>query len=269
MLKKDLENKIEALEKELEILKSLDRQYRKQAENQSVWRYEVLKMLQNHAIKDCTDKFFGFCPLTAEELKSIENDPSFKAIRKNDCPNRSFFKCLDTDYDIYGYIEIGDYDNATYGVSVFAAPPHEKEFKCVLGFDDIQTLIGARLALAILFIMMDCNVCSITRLYSESLRKCIYSNHRHEFILATYRSIDDRYHFAVTATDHYDGTISYNIYYFKKKRVHFDLIGEDFDLSHLTRTLACLTTEAKVSSGELEIEDDDDFLFLDLDDRFS
>ncbi len=40
-------------------------------------------------------------------------------------------------------------------------------------------------------------------------------------------------------------------------------------MEHLTRTLACLTTEAKVASGELDIEDDEDFIFYDLDDRFS
>lgn len=90
-----------------------------------------------------------------------------------------------------------------------------------------------------------------------------------EFILGTYRTIDDRYHFAVTAIDNFDETISYGIYYFKKKRTNFDLIGRDMDMPHLTRTLACLTTEAKVASGELELEDDEDFLFLDLDDRFS
>lgn len=226
-------------------------------------------MLQNHSIKDCTDKFFCFRPLTVEEQAKIENDESYKAIAKNDCSNRHFYKCLDTGYDIYGFIDEEDYDNATYSVLVFAAPPSQKEFKCVLGFGEIQTMIGARLALAILFIMMDCNDCSITRMYSDTLRECIESQHRMEFILGTYRTIDDRYHFAVTATDNSDGTLSYSIYYFKKKRINYDQIGMDVDLPHLARTLACLTTEAKVASGELEPEDDDDLILWDLDDRFS
>ncbi|MDE6003990.1 MAG: hypothetical protein K2G88_01205, partial [Oscillospiraceae bacterium] len=237
-------------------------------QEQSAWRYEVISMLQNRSINDCTDKFFCFRPLSEEEQAKIENDESYKAIAKNECSKRSFFKYLDTDHDIYGYIDEENYDNVTYGVTVFAAPPRRKEFKCVLGFDGFRTLIGARLALAILFIMMDSNGCSITRMHSDTLNKCIESQGGMGFILGTYRTIDDRYHFAVTANEHSDGTFTYNTYYFKKKRVHFEQIGRDFDFPHLTRALACLTTEAKVSSGELEIEDDDDFLFFDLDDRF-
>ncbi len=187
MLKKDLEIKIQKLEKELNTRKDYDRYFRKVAQNQSVWRYEVMKMLQNHSINDCTDKFLGFRPLTSEEKAKIENDKSFQAIAKNECKNRSFFKCLDTDYDIYGYIEKEDYDNANYSATVFAVPPHKKDFKCVVAFGDIQTLIGAQLALAILFIMLDCNECSITRMYSESLNEVIESEHRMEFILGTYR----------------------------------------------------------------------------------
>lgn len=269
MLKKDLEIKIQKLEEELNTRKDHDRYFRKVAERQTVWRYEVIEMLQNHSINDCTDEFLGFRPLTPEEQNNIENDKSYQAIAKSDCKNRSFFKCTDTEYDICGFIEKEDYDNANYSATVFAAPPNKKEFKCVLAFGDIQTLIGARLALAILFIMMDCNECSITRMYSDSLNKAIESEHRMEFILGTYRTIDDRYHFAVTVTDNFDGSISYNTYYFKKKRTNFDLIGEDMDFPHLTRALACLTTEAKAASDEIELEDDDDFLFLDLDDRFA
>lgn len=138
----------------------------------------------------------------------------------------------------------------------------------MVAFDEIQSLVGARLALAILFIIMYCNECSITRMYSDSLNEAIESEHRMEFILCTYRTIDDRYHFAVTETDNFDETISYGIYYFKKKRTNYDMIGMDCDMDHLTRTLACLTTEANVASEELELEYDDDCLFLDLDDRF-
>lgn len=234
-----------------------------------------MSMLQNHSINDCTDKFFCFRPLTKEEQAKIENDESYKAIAKNDCSNRKFYKCIDSSYDIYGFIDEVNYENITYGVTVFAAPHKSKEFKCVLGFEDINTMIGARLAMSILFIMMDCNECSITRMYSQSLIDCINSNNRMEFIVATYRTVDDRYHFAVTASDNSDGSISYYTYYFKKKRSNYDQIGGDYDFTHLTRTLACLTSAAKECSGELEIDDDfddfDDFdgLFLDLDDRFS
>lgn len=269
MTKKDLEIKLQSLEKELNTLKDLQIYYRKRIERQSVWRYEVMSMLQNRSFKECSDEFFCFRPLTAEEQAKIENDESFKAIAQNDCSNRSFFKCLDTKYDIYGYIDEENYDNSHYSVTVFAAPPGKKEFKCVVGFDEFYTLAATRLAMSILFIMMDCNDCSITRMYSETLRECIESQQSMEFILGTYRTIDDRYHFAVTATDNYDGTVSYSTYYFKKQRTHFEEIGRDMDFPHLTRALACLSTEAKVNSGELELEDDNDFLFFDLDDRFS
>ncbi len=269
MTKKELEIKVESLEKEVKDLKDLDKYRRRLADKQTVWRYETLKMLQYHAIKDCTDEFLGFRPLTAEEKAMIESDASFQAIAKNDSRNRSFFKCLETDYDIYGVIDQEHYDNSPYRVMVFAAPPKKKEFECVVAFDEIPTLISARLALAILFIMMDRNECSITRMYSESLNRAIVSELRGDFILGTYRTIDDRYHFAVTASDNSDGRCSYSIYYFKKKRIHFKELGRDFDMEHLTRTLACLTTEAKVASGELEIEYDEDFIFYDLDDRFS
>lgn len=268
MTKKDLEIKIESLEKEFRMLKDYHSYYHKHAKKQSVWRYEVMSMLLNRSIKDCTDKFFCFRPLSEEEQAKIENDESYKAISKNDCRNRNFFKCLDSKYDIYGYIDEEDYDNSNYSVTVFAVPPYQNEFKCILGFGDLQTLISARLALSILFIMMDSNGCSITRMHSETLNKCVEDQGGMDFILGTYRTIDDRYHFAVTANEHSDGTFSYNTYYFKKKRINFEQIGRDFDFPHLARTLACLTTEAKVSSGELEIEDDDDLLFLDLDDRF-
>lgn len=275
MTKADLEIKIEELESELKDLKHENNSYKKRSEMQSVWRYEVMSMLQNHSIKDCTDNFFCFRPLTKEEQEVIENDASYQAIKKDDCANRKFYKCTDSSYDIYGFIDEENYENITYGVTVFAAPPKSKEFKCVLGFGDIDTLIGARLALSILFIMMDCNECSITRMYSKTLTDCIKSNNRMEFIVGTFRSVDDKYHFAVTADENSDGSISYYTYYFKKKRSNYDQIGEDYDFSHLTRTLACLTSAAKECDGGLEFDDDlddfDDFdgLFLDLDDRFS
>ncbi len=59
-----------------------------------------------------------------------------------------------------------------------------------------------------------------------------------------------------------------NSYYFKKSRNGYDEVGRDYDNPDMVRVLASLTTAAKECSGELEVEDDFDFLYVDLIDYF-
>lgn len=267
MTKAELEERVEKLEKEVRDLREMELQRIAEDEWRGVWMYEVMRMLRRRSIEECTDRFFGYERLSGKELEKVVADASFKDIAKNECRERTFYKWNETDSVIYGYIDEGNSGN-TYSATVFAAPPGKKQFKCVLCFNNFKNLITARLALSILMIMMDCNDCSITRMHSPSLIESIKSEQSHEFILGTYRTIDDRYHFAVTADSNSDGTASYFTYYFKKKRTHFDEVGRDYDFSDMVRALACLTSSAKEASGELIIENDYEYMFGDLFDRF-
>lgn len=267
MKKAELEARVKELEAEVKRLKEFEEQQIVESEKDAVWRNETLRMLQHRSIVECTDEFFGYKRLVGDEFETVVSNPSYKEISKNDCKKRTFYKNVETDYTMYGYIDEGNYCD-TFSATVFTASPGKKEFDCVLCFSELNTLITARLALAVLFIMLDRNECSITRMHSPSLRKCITQHTRLAYVLGMYRTIDDRYHFGVIAQTNADGTNTYDTYYFKKAKKHFSMVGQDVDFSDMTRALACLTSAAKEASGEIEVEDDDENMFYDLFDRF-
>lgn len=268
MTKKELEAKVKRLETEAEMLRKVDRQRSEYEDKADVWRYEVLRMLRRRGIEDCTDRFFGYKLLVGDELEAILKDSSFKAITKELCEKRTFYKAVFSDYAIYGYIDEGN-PGHTYSATVFAAPPGKKRFKCVLCFNKFKTLIAARLGLAILMVMMDRNECCITRLHSDSLKEFVMKeNQEIGFVLGTYASLDDRYHYAVVACPNYDGSVTYNTYYFKRKGRSNVMVGMDVDFSDMMRALACLSSSAKEAAGDLIIENDEDYMFDDLFDYF-
>lgn len=267
MRKAELEAIVKELEAEIKRLKVFEDQQIVASEKEDVWRNETLRMLKHRAIDECTNEFFGYKRLVGDEFEAVVSNPSFKEISKNDCKKRTFYKNADTEYTMYGYIDEGNYSDS-YSATVFAASPGKKNFDCVLCFSELNTLITARLALAILFIMLDRNECAITRMHSPSLNECITQHNSLAYVLGTYRTIDDKYHFGVIAQANSDGTNTYDTYYFKKARKHFAMVGQDVDFSDMTRALACLTSAAKEASGEIEVEDDDENMFYDLFDRF-
>lgn len=252
--------RVKELEAEVKRLKEFEDQQILESEKEDVWRNEALRMLRQ-SIEECTDEFFGYKSLVGDEFESVVSNPSFKEIGKNDCKKRTFYKNVDTEYTIYGYIDEGNYCDS-YNATVFAASPGKKNFDCVLCFTELKTLITARMALAILFIMLDRNECLVTRMHSPSLHECITQHNRLAYVLGTYRTIDDKYHFGVIAQATADGTNTYDTYYFKKERKHFTEVGQDVDFSDMTRALACLSSAAKEVSGEIEVEDDDENMFL-------
>lgn len=268
MNKAELEERVKRLESEVEMLRMRDRQRTAEGEKADVWQYEVLRMLRRRGIDDCTDRFFGYERLVGDELEAILKDASFKAISKNSCDKRSFYKATFSDYAIYGYIDEGN-PGHTYSATVFAAPPGKKQFKCMLCFTDFKTLIAARMALAVLMVMMDRNECGITLFYSESLEKFVMKESQEiGFVLGTYASLDEKYYYAVIASPNYDGSVTYNTYYFKKRGKRNVMVGMDVNFSDMVRALACLTTSAKEAAGDLIIEDDEDYMFDDLFDYF-
>lgn len=267
MIKAELEARAKELEAEVKRMREFEDQQIVESEKEEVWRNETLRMLRHRSIDECTDEFFGFKRLVGDEFEAVVSNPSFKEISKNDCKKRTFYKNVETDYTMYGYIDEGNYCDS-YSATVFAVSPGGKEFDCILCFTELKTLITARLALAILFIMLDRNECSITRMYSPSLRECITQHNSLAYVLGTYRTIDDKYHFGVIAQANPDGTNTYDTYYFKKAKKHFSMVGQDVDFSDMTRALACLTSAAKEASGEIEVEDDNENMFYDLFDRF-
>ncbi|MCM1141271.1 MAG: hypothetical protein NC453_22110 [Muribaculum sp.] len=268
MRKAELEERVEQLESEVDMLRKLDRQRMAEDYKADVWRYEVLRMLRRRGIEDCTDRFFGYERLVGDRLETILKDASFKAISKNECEKRTFYKAIFSDYAIYGYIDRGN-PGHTFSATVFASPPGKKQFKCVLCFTDFKTSIAARLGLAILMVMMDRNECGITRFHSESLKEFVMKESQEiGFVLGTYASLDDKYHYAVIASPNYDGTVTYNTYYFKRKGRSNVMVGMDVDFSDMVRALACLSSSAKEAAGDLTVENDEDYMFDDLFDYF-
>lgn len=266
MKKAELEVKVKQLEAEVKRLREIEDQQIIEAERDEVWRNEILRMLQRRSIQDCNDEFFGYKRLVGDELETVITNKSYQEISKNERQKRTFYKNVDTQYTMYGFIDESKHN--TFSATVFAASPGKKKFDCVLCFNELKSLITARLALAILFIMLDRNGCSITRMYSPSLSECIKQHNSFAYILGTYRTIDDRYHFGVLAQSNPDGTNTYDTFYFKKARTHYKDIGLDVDFADMSRALACLTSAAKEASDEIEVEDDDENMFYDLFDRF-
>ncbi|MCM1140134.1 MAG: hypothetical protein NC453_16335 [Muribaculum sp.] len=267
MTKAELEARVKELEAEVKRLKEFEGKQIVESEKDAIWRNETLRMLQHRSIHECTDEFFGYKRLVGDEFEAVVANPSYKEICKNDCKKRTFYKNVDTEYMMYGYIDEGNYSD-TFSATVFAVSPGKKKFDCVLCFSELKTLITARLALAILFIMLDRNECSITRMHSPSLLECITHHNSLAYVLGTYRTTDDKYHFGVIAQTNADGTNTYDTYYFKKARKHFPMVGQDVDFADMVRALACLTSAAKEASGEIEVEDDDENMFYDLFNRF-
>lgn len=139
----------------------------------------------------------------------------------------------------------------------------------MLSFTEFKTLIAARLGLAMLMIVMDRNECSITRFHSDSLNEFVMKESQEiGFVLGTYASLDDKYHYAVIASPNYDGTVTYNTYYFKRKGRSNVMVGMDVDFADMVRALVCLSSSAKEAVGDLNIEDDEDYMFDDLFDYF-
>lgn len=268
MKKAELEAMVKRMEAEAEMLRKWDRQRSEYEDRADVWRYEVLRMLRRRGIEDCTDGFFGYKRLVGDELESIIKDAGFKAITKEQCEKRTFYKATFSDYVIYGYVDEGN-PGHTFSATVFAAPPKMKQFKCVLCFSKFKTLIAARLGLAILMVMMDRNECGITRFHSDSLKEFVMKESQEVgFVLGTYTSLDEKYHYAVIASPNYDGTVTYNTYYFKRKGRSNVMVGMDVDFSDMVRALACLSSSAKEAAGDLIVENDEDYMFDDLFDYF-
>lgn len=263
-----MEERVKKLESEVKMFRAWDRQRTAEEDKADVWRYEVLRMLRRRGIEDCTDAFFGYKRLVGDELEAILKDASFKAISSDTFEKRTFYKSVSSDYKIYGYIDEGN-PGHTYSATVFAAPPGKKQFKCMLSFTEFKTLIAARLGLAILMIMMDRNECSITRFHSDSLNEFVMKESQEiGFVLGTYASLDDKYHYAVMASSNYDDTVTYNTYYFKRKGRSNVMVGMDVDFADMVRALACVSSSAKEAAGDLIIEDDDEYMFDDLFNRF-
>lgn len=252
MKKAELEARVTELEAEVKRLKEFEDQQIVESEKEEVWRIETLRMLKHRSIDECTDEFFGYKRLVGDEFEDVVSNPSYKEITKNDCKKRTFYKNVESDYAMYEFIDESNHSN-TYSATVFAASPGKKKYDCVLCFSELNTLITARLALAILFIMLDRNECAITRMHSPSLLECITQHNSLAYVLGTYQTIDDKYHFGVIAQANPDGTNTYDTYYFKKARKHFSMVGQDVDFSDMTRALACLTSAAKEASGEIEV----------------